>query len=349
MRLRSHLASFLEIRIRYLRRSPARSRRPSSLHAVKPLYTARYPRGPGRSRATRSPPDRLGPTRSTWPAWLRPTRVRSPVTSLLGSGHSNTGRTHGSGRLRSQCPITARHMGLTTATPPGPGYIPPARVHAPAGQAQSSRSPRRRTQQATEGVRCGYYDEAYVGARLKLYVQRTLERSCTGRESHTTAPDVWHRVPSRSYRRTCWVRTPSASHRYVSTHLRPRLPINVHIRATSEGASSISRGSVLVHCRGFGTCGWTDVGDPSTRSRLWDPLPWWYDSGERPQRPVGCPTTLARGVGLFRFGPTQSPVLRIRTHRRPLKDGEGGQRAGLGRPGQTSRQPNAKSSATRLR
>ncbi len=30
------------------------------------------------------------------------------------------------------------------------------------------------------------------------------------------------------------------------------------------------------------------------------------------------------------------PVLRIRAHRHPLKDGEGGQRAGLGRPGQTS-------------
>ncbi len=30
----------------------------------------------------------------------------------------------------------------------------------------------------------------------------------------------------------------------------------------------------------------------------------------------------------------------------PQKDGEGGQRAGLGRPGQTSRQPDAKSSST---
>ena len=114
------------------------------------------------------------------------------LARLTESGHSNTGRTHGSGRLRSQCPITARHMALTTATPPGPGYIPPARVHAPTGQAQSSRSPRRRTQQATEGDRCGYYDEAYVGARLKLYVQRTLELSYAGRDSHTMAPAVWH-------------------------------------------------------------------------------------------------------------------------------------------------------------
>ena len=134
--------------------------------------------------------------------------------------------------------VQSRHMTLTTATPPGPGYIPPARVHDPAGQAQSYRSPRPRTQQATAGVRRSYYDKAYVGARLKLYVQRTLELSYIGRESHTMAPAVWHTV--QSCWRTCWVRTPSASHgdaHYVPTHLRTRLPINVHIRATSEGAS----------------------------------------------------------------------------------------------------------------
>ncbi len=113
---------------------------------------------------------------------------------------------------------------------------------------------------------------------------------------------------------------------------------------------AISRGGVLAHCRGFGTCGWTDVGDPSTRSRLWDPLPWRHDSRERPQLPDGCPSTLARGVGQFRFGPTWSPVLRISAHRHPVKDGpvkdgEGGPRAGLGCPGQTSRQRDAKSSA----
>jgi hypothetical protein len=34
--------------------------------------------------------------------------------------------------------------------------------------------------------------------------------------------------------------------------------------------NSISSVGVLAHCRGFGTCGWTDVGDPSTSSRLWD-------------------------------------------------------------------------------
>jgi hypothetical protein len=73
---------------------------------------------------------------------------------------------------------------------------------------------------------------------------------------------------------------------------------------------------------------------------------WQYDFWERLQRPVECPITLARGVGPFRFGPTRSPVFRISAHRHPLKDGEGGPRAGLCRPGQTSRQPDAKSSAT---
>ncbi len=58
---------------------------------------------------------------------------------------------------------------------------------------------------------------------------------------------------------------------------------------------SISRGWVLARCSGFGTCGWTDVGGSSSRSRLWDLLPWRYDSWERPQRPVECPITLARG------------------------------------------------------
>jgi hypothetical protein len=223
------------------------------------------------------------------PARLRP----------LGSAAEHTARAD------SDPSVQSRHMTLTTATPPGPGYIPPARVHAPAarGQAQSSKSPMLRTQQATEGVRRCYYDTAYVGARLKLYVQRTLERSCTGRATQ------WRPLFGTQCRPTCWVRTPSASHRYVSTHLRQRLPNDEHIRATSEGASSISRGSVLAHCRGFGTFGWTDVGDPSTRSRLW---PWRHGSRELLHLLVCCPSTLARGVGPLRFGPTWSPVLRIR-------------------------------------
>ncbi len=115
-----------------------------------------------------------------WPTWLRPTRIRSPVTSLLGSGHRIPAEY--TARADLDPSVQSRHMTLTTATPPGSGNIPPARVHAPAGQAQSSKSPKLRTQQATEGVRHGYYDKAYVGARVKLYVQRTLERSCTGRE-----------------------------------------------------------------------------------------------------------------------------------------------------------------------
>jgi hypothetical protein len=137
-------------------------------------------------------------------------------------------------RAYSDPSVQSRHMTLTTATPPGPGYIPPARVHAPAGHTQSSESPNLRTQLAKGGVRSCYYDKTYVGTRLKLYVQLTLEHSCTERESHTTAPAVWHTVPS--CRRTCWVQT-----HWHCTATCPHtcgLPYNIHIRATSEGANS---------------------------------------------------------------------------------------------------------------
>ena len=33
----------------------------------------------------------------------------------------------------------------------------------------------------------------------------------------------------------------------------------------------ISRGGVFAHCRGFGTCGWTDVGGTSTRTKIVGP------------------------------------------------------------------------------
>ena len=90
-------------------------------------------------------------------------------------------------------------------------------------------------------------------------------------------------------------------------------PENVRVRATSEGASSISRGDVLAHCRGFGTCGWTDVGGTSTQTKIVGPAalaarPTLYVSGARPQRPVGCPSTLVWEVGLLRLKPTRIPV-----------------------------------------
>ena len=89
--------------------------------------------------------------------------------------------------------------------------------------------------------------------------------------------------------------------------------VNVRVRATSEGASSISRGDVLAHCRGFGTCGWTDVGGTSTRTKIVGPAalaarPTLYVLGARPQRPVGCPSTLVREVELLRPKPTRIPV-----------------------------------------
>jgi len=146
--------------------------------------------GPGRSRATRSPPDRLGPTRSTGGP-LGSGQLGSVPRSHPCSAQATRIPAEHTAQADSDPSVQSRHMTLTTTTPPG--HIPPARVHIPAGQAQSSRCPRMRTQQATEGVRRGYHHKAYVGARLKLYVQRTLELSCTGRESHTMAPAVWHR------------------------------------------------------------------------------------------------------------------------------------------------------------
>ncbi len=117
-----------ETRITYLRRSPARSRRPSSLHTVKPLSTARHPRGSGpvtshpvTSRSARADSE------YRWPTWLRPTRIRSPITSLLGSGHSDTGRTHGSGRLGSQRPVTLHDADHSNTAGTG---IHPARARA---------------------------------------------------------------------------------------------------------------------------------------------------------------------------------------------------------------------------
>ena len=76
---------------------------------------------------------------------------------------------------------------------------------------------------------------------------------------------------------------------------------------------TISRGGVLAHCRGFGTCGWTDVGGTSTRTKFVGPTALaarrtLYVSGALPQRPVGCPSTLVREVGLLRPKPTRIPV-----------------------------------------
>ena len=75
----------------------------------------------------------------------------------------------------------------------------------------------------------------------------------------------------------------------------------------------ISRGDVLAHCRGFGTCGWTDVGGTSTRTKIVGPAalaarPTLHVLGARPQRPAGCPSTLVREVELLRPKPTRIPV-----------------------------------------
>ncbi len=78
------------------------------------------------------------------------------------------------------------------------------------------------------GVRGCYYDKNLLDAQRG--------RTAPGQESHTTAPAVWHTVPS--CRRTSWVRTPSASQCAVSNHTSLRM--TTQIRATSEGACSIA-------------------------------------------------------------------------------------------------------------
>ncbi len=184
---RSPLASSLETRITYLRSSPALSLRalvPSrgqtALHRPAPSGSGPVTGHPVTSRSDRADSE------YRWPTWFRPTWIRFRSHPCSAQATRITGRTHGSGRLGSQRPVTSHDADPSNTA--GLGCIPTARVHAPAGQAQSSRSPRLRTQQATEGIRRGYYDKAYVGARLKLFVQRTLELNYTGCESHTM---VW--------------------------------------------------------------------------------------------------------------------------------------------------------------
>ncbi len=179
---RPHLAHFLQTRTIFLRCSwhghggPRPFTRSNRFQVTPPGTLG----GSGRLRATRSPPDRLGPTRSTGGP-LGSGQLGSVPLSHPCSAQATRIPAEHTARADSDPSVQSRHMKLTTTTPPGPGYIPPAHVHAPAGQAQSSRHPRMRTQPATEGVRCGHYDKAYVGARIKLYVQRTLELSYTGR------------------------------------------------------------------------------------------------------------------------------------------------------------------------
>ena len=161
MLTRPHSASFLRTRITYLRCSPARSRWPSSLHAVIPLYTARHrdPRGSwpftGHTPTTRSAladsaytarhPRGSGPV-TGHPATSRSARADSSTCGPLGSGQLGSApRSHPCSAQATGIPaehmaqadsdpsVQSRHMTLTTTTPPGPGYIPPARVHTPSG------------------------------------------------------------------------------------------------------------------------------------------------------------------------------------------------------------------------
>jgi len=215
-------------------------------------------RGPGRSRAARSRPVWLGPTRiPARPTRLRPTQTRSrchPCPAQADSDHRQSTRLRPTRTQRPAASHDAGHSGFT-----GPGLALPRACSPHSDRPNCTKS--QGGPVCRGGVRGCYYDKFLLDAQQGWTVP--------GRESHTTAPAVWHTVPS--CRRTSWVRTPSASHRVVPSHTRLRM--TTQIRATSEGACSISRGGALAHCRGFGTCGWTDVGAPSIRTRLWDPLP----------------------------------------------------------------------------
>jgi hypothetical protein len=173
---RSHLASFLETRITYLLHghccpSPFMRSNRSGVRAGHgppghlPICSGRF--GVPVAHSAQANSDPFPGHMTHIPALLRP----------LGLPVEQRARADPDPSVHWQ----SCHMTLITATPPGPGYIPPARVHAPAGQAQSSKSPGKlRTQQATEGVRRGYYDKVYVVARLKLYIQRTRSAVAQG-------------------------------------------------------------------------------------------------------------------------------------------------------------------------
>ncbi len=85
-------------------------------------------RGPGRSLATRSPPDRLGPTRSTGGP-LGSGRLGSVPRSHPCSAQATriTGRTLSSGRLGSQRPVTSHDTDHSNTAGTG---MHPARARA---------------------------------------------------------------------------------------------------------------------------------------------------------------------------------------------------------------------------
>ncbi len=101
----SHLASFLETRITYPRHCHGGPRPFTRSNRFTPPGTLR---GPGRSRATRSPPDQLRLTQSTGGP-LGSGQLGSVPRShpCVAQATRITGRTHGSGQLGSQRPVTS--------------------------------------------------------------------------------------------------------------------------------------------------------------------------------------------------------------------------------------------------
>ena len=99
-------------------------------------------------------------------------------------------------------------------------------------------------------------------------------------------------------------------------------------------------------CRGFGTCGCIGVVTP----KPFQPRRSHGGTGPRCRGPSQGPRPLVPGQDLPRLRSTEllqppwltrKPVLKVRALRHLLHDGEGGPRAGLSRPRQPSRQPDA--------
>ncbi len=110
---------------------------------------------------------------------------------------------------------------------------------------------------------------------------------------------------------------------------------------------SISRGGALAQCRGFGTCGWKGVGTPRRRPTCsWDPPPQRHGFNLH-----GLGATALRASAASHHTCGREELLRrwADSEIRPqgparatlLEDGKAGPRAGLSRPGQPRRQPDA--------
>ena len=112
----------------------APSRGQTALHRPAPSGFGPVTGHPVTSRSARAD------SKYRWPTWLRPSRIRSPSHPC--SAQATRIPAEHSDRADSDPSVQSRHMTLTTTTPQGPGYIPPARVHIPADKPNRPNVPR---------------------------------------------------------------------------------------------------------------------------------------------------------------------------------------------------------------